>query len=128
MKTTTINNQLMNTFKTISNAFCSKLLNEAPSPFIRLKIENFYSDDYNEKTLDEVVLIVKDEIKERDLPEWLLKIKKEHDPKLLKKLNAFVKDDYSEIERYDGNEYGYEYYDDGELGSYKLMLNLIHSK
>lgn len=111
----------MNTFKTISNAFCSKLLNE--SSVMKLRIENFYSDDYSEsKTLDEVVLDINGEIKERDLPEWLLQIKKEYDPDLLKKLNLFVKGDYSEIERYDGNEYGYEYYDDGNLGSYKLML------
>ena len=111
----------MNTFKTISNAFCSKLINESSE--MKLRIENFYSDPYSEETLDEVVLNINGEIKENDLPEWLINIKKEHDPELLKKLNAFVNNDYSEIERYSGGEYGYEYYDDGELGSYKLILS-----
>ena len=89
---------------------------------MKLKIENFYSDYYNEEVLNEIVLDV-EEVKESDLPAWLLQIKNEFEPKLLQKLNAFVNGDKDKVlEYYESDEVGIEYDNDGEGGSFKLML------
>ena len=89
---------------------------------MKLKIENFYSDYYNEEVLNEIVLDV-EEVKESDLPAWLLQIKNEFEPELLQKLNAFVNGDKDKVlEYYESDEVGFEYDNDGEGGSFKLML------
>ena len=90
---------------------------------MKLKIENFYSDYYNEEVLNEIVLDV-EEVKESDLPAWLLQIKNEFEPELLQKLNAFVNGDKDKVlEYYESDEVGFEYDNDGEGGSFKLMLS-----
>ena len=64
------------------------------------------------------------EVKESDLPAWLLQIKNEFEPELLQKLNAFVNGDKDKVlEYYESDEVGFEYDNDGEGGSFKLMLS-----
>ena len=82
---------------------------------MKLKIENFYSDYYNEEVLNEIVLDV-EEVKESDLPVWLLQIKNEFEPELLQKLNAFVNGDKDKVlEYYESDEVGFEYDNDGRI-------------
>lgn len=93
---------------------------------MKLFIENIYSNEYedSEVLLDSVVLDVNRNLSAEDLPEWLVKVGEEYEPRLLEKLNAFINGDEGKIlDYYMFNEVGIGYYHDGECGGYVLMLS-----
>lgn len=93
---------------------------------MKLFIENIYSNDYEpeEELLNSVVLDVNGNLSVEDLPEWLVKIGEEYEPRLLEKLNAFINGDEGEIlDYYVFGKVGIDYCHDGECGEYVLMLS-----
>ena len=92
---------------------------------MKILIKNVYSEEneFVEYLKDEIILDVDENLSISELPEWLVKISKDYEPKLLEKIKSFVnliKDKV--LDPHDFCAFGINYYEN-TYGSYTLIFS-----